>query len=176
MLFHAGKVREIQFSGRKLGGGDYYTGEGKRNRTVGVKVGVFGGADALTFSSNGSRLNSSTWSAVREFLAFSEFCFVLKWKTSTLILTKCMYLTNWNECSLCKQHLRSLNIPHKCWIEQIQTVTFGNKHYLSRGYLPYSILASNKLCSAFFKRTMDFVPRLLQWNHVRKSFLYRQYG
>lgn len=40
-----------------------------------VKVGVFGRADALTFSSNGSRLNSSTWSAVREFLAFSEFCF-----------------------------------------------------------------------------------------------------
>lgn len=39
MLFHAGKVREIQFSGRQLGGGDYYAGEGKRNRTVGVKVG-----------------------------------------------------------------------------------------------------------------------------------------
>lgn len=37
-----------------------------------MKVGVFGRADALTFSSNGSRLNSSTWSAVCEFLAFSE--------------------------------------------------------------------------------------------------------
>lgn len=46
MLFYAVKVRETQFCGRKSGGGDYYGG--KRNRTVGVKVGVFERADALT--------------------------------------------------------------------------------------------------------------------------------
>lgn len=34
MLFHAGKVREIQFPGRKLGGGDYYIGAGNRLVTV----------------------------------------------------------------------------------------------------------------------------------------------
>lgn len=40
MLFHAGKVREIQFPGRKLGEGDYYISAGNRNVTVGVEVGV----------------------------------------------------------------------------------------------------------------------------------------
>lgn len=54
----------------------------KKEPGPGVEAGVFGRGDALIFSSNGSKLNSSICYAVRNLFAFTE--------TSTLMFIKCI--------------------------------------------------------------------------------------